>query len=536
LSERPLIRRADFFMLVEVRSLVLVVAAACGDNISLAHFDAASGSATDSQATDSAAADAASDAMIDALHIDVGDQNEGATSGTRIKLVWYQTPDGVKSWIGTTPGPGFYDTLLGSDCHLSLWNDNNTYCTPTSMTALYSDASCSSVIGQWWPDSGCPSDVPLPAYVTELATGCGNALGHLYQRGAKLPASQAYYTRDSAGRCSGPFTNSSYALYATGPELPASALAQVTAGSPEGTGALQIRWWHTADGMRAMKHAYDPTLGECVPENVYSGPPVCAPLPSRSVVFSDSSCTTREVGISSACQVQPHTFALTNTSCPKQTATFWNTGAQVSPSALFWIDGSNKCSSTFVNPSNTYYSIGAQVMPPQVQYETDTIAGARLEPHHYTTTDFRFRDRVMHDTVLGGDCYLSPETADQAICLPNNVGTATPEARQTGIVDAYSDDACTQPITLVQVFVGIAGCEAITPPALVIRTTTDSSGCSQPELHHTGAPYTGGLYFKGPGFCYPSTYAPNNPQLAFYDGSTIIPNSSIARATRVVDP
>src|SRR5258708_4036422 len=126
--------------------LAVGIVAACGDNARLS---------SDASRAGDAAADTAGEAAVDAppdTPLDAGgDPNEGAISGTRLKLVWYQTADGVKTWIVNSAGPTFFDAQRAEDCRARLWADGATYCTPAPLQAVYTDAGCTTAVGQMPP-------------------------------------------------------------------------------------------------------------------------------------------------------------------------------------------------------------------------------------------------------------------------------------------------------------------------------------------------------------------------------------------------
>lgn len=502
------------------RFVVVMGLAACGDNLHV-RSDATPPSGDAASILD-AASDAAADAGVDATIAVCCD--EGQTSGTRLKLVWYVTQDGVKTWPGTQATPGFHDAQRGEDCWPDAWSDGNTYCTPFAMQAVYADSSCTTPLGQVQPSS-CGSAPPPFDYIADTG-GCAGApaITHFYQRGAQVAVAQ-FYTKSAAGACSGPSTGS-YTFYAAGAEVDPSALVQMTAGAPEGTGTLQLEWWQTADGLRAVERAHDTTLDvDCVPTTLFSTTPLCYPRSaSPSVVFADSACTTRDVGVAS-CQT-PKFATVTDQSCAKPIATFYAIGAQIAPSALYWLDGTPTCRATGVNPADTYYSVGAQITPTAVQYQADTTPGRRLELYHFTSTDFSFRNANLYDTTYGADCQLEKLVDGSVVCLPI-FGSPT-------VVSAFRDAACTQPIALANIhnYSATATCPTAATNTLALAWDRTDPCKPVPEVRTVGALYTQPVYLQSGAYCYDATSSRDT----YYEAPAIVPISSLATATRYVDP
>ena len=476
------------------------------------------------------------DAAVDATPDAGSDPNEGATSGARIKLVWYQTPDGVKSYIAGLPGPGYYDAQRDEDCGAVRWADGNTYCTPTSMPSVYADAACTTLLGQEQRSTCATAPPRSQMYVrtTGPVAGCGSGVAHLYQRGAQVAASQ-YYTKNAAGTCVGPASGPPSNFYAAGTEVASTALVPMTVSEPIGAGTLQVRWWQTADGMRAVDRAYDSTLdSDCVPMARYAGSPICFLVAQPAFLFHDAACTQHEAPVATGCQVPPYAQTVTNQVCPKPTVTFFATGAQVASSPLYWNSGSNTCTAITADPANTYYSVGAEVAPTTVQYQPDTTPGHRLELQHFTAPDFSYRSGTLHDTTFGTDCELRPLDDGSVRCLPRNGGLSFVGSAGTGVVSVFDDAACTIPIDLVQVYLGPGGCAAVPTPTLIYRDVV-TNGCRVPEVRMVGAVHTNPIHLLSGGVC--TAYDPGSiPGVVFHDALAIVPNSSLGTATRVVDP
>src|ERR1700760_4212477 len=67
--------------------------------------------------------------------------NDGAESGTRLKLTYYAFTDGTTQWFG------LYDSERKENCNPfdGTWPDGNTYCVPAwSGSIVYSDSKCTN--------------------------------------------------------------------------------------------------------------------------------------------------------------------------------------------------------------------------------------------------------------------------------------------------------------------------------------------------------------------------------------------------------
>src|SRR5271170_4089359 len=67
--------------------------------------------------------------------------NDGAMSGTRLKLTYYSFTDGTTQWFG------LYDSERKENCSPfdGTWPDGNTYCVPDwSGSVVYSDTKCTN--------------------------------------------------------------------------------------------------------------------------------------------------------------------------------------------------------------------------------------------------------------------------------------------------------------------------------------------------------------------------------------------------------
>src|SRR3569623_274735 len=96
------------------------------------------------------------------------DPNDGAHSGARLKLTWYQFTDGTKQFSG------MYDAQNKETCspYYVKRTDVKTYCVPKSGCELvYTNSTCTSPALHYYVPSVCPP--PLAKYNLEYGTvGC----------------------------------------------------------------------------------------------------------------------------------------------------------------------------------------------------------------------------------------------------------------------------------------------------------------------------------------------------------------------------
>jgi hypothetical protein len=154
--------------------------------------------------------------------------DDGAISGTRLKLIYWTFADGTTTW------DAFYDEQRREDCSIGSWSGGSIYCYPNNWASVvYTNSTCSDAVGQWYSDPSCPS--PAPGYVLDFTDdGCTSLPDHLYVRGAKQTVA-SYYFLDSTGACDGPYTDGGYDdYYALGAEVPTSELVGLTVTSPGG--------------------------------------------------------------------------------------------------------------------------------------------------------------------------------------------------------------------------------------------------------------------------------------------------------------
>jgi hypothetical protein len=231
---------------------------------------------------------------------------DGARSGTRLKITDWVFEDGTRQW------DDFYDTQRHEHCDFNWepWTDGYIYCVPSATAAVhYADAACTQPVITDAPDvaTGAP-----PAYGLVLEGGpCGFQTftpSHLYARGNKLTLTR-YFGWDSDGRCVASGPTMGEAFYAVGPEVPTTELVQAQLGPPEGSARLAARYLTATDGTQFPYTLHDAVLdSDCDYRGINTAPKMdCGPVPSAWAGYADdASCTTPVAALIPGCTAPPY--------------------------------------------------------------------------------------------------------------------------------------------------------------------------------------------------------------------------------------
>lgn len=462
--------------------------------------------------SDGPAGDATGDAGVD--------PNEGARSGARLKLTWFDFTDGTRQW------DSFYDAERKESCYpYPAWTDGRVYCTPDSNgSVVYADASCSQKIGQVYRDPSCSR--PPPTYLLEWRYGaCQSAPAHLYLRGAKITPAQ-YWIVNSDGTCGGPYATTSDDFYAIGAEITPNNLVEITVGQPIGTGRITERFWQSADGMRLPYTLHDAMLNtDCYPQTFVEGGTsgLCIPSPAAYAgYFHDASCAQPELGLDRTCAAPAYAEYRPAGACASDPPHFAQVGNATASSPLYYWTGSS-CAVTTAGTTTAYYTLGGDVAVAALQRAPDAAQSHRIQLVHYTSTDLRFRDYTLYDSLKGVSCYPTSLPDGTTVCLPYG-----------GYISTYYRDAqCTQEVDLVEVYGGATGCVPPIPPKYARKYITPAPGSCQynVELHAVSTPYAGPLYTNY-GTCAP--YTPTTSKL--YSIGPAVSTSEFVGATVSTDP
>jgi hypothetical protein len=445
---------------------------------------------------------------------------DGARSGSRLKLTWFEFSDGTRQWSS------FYDAERKENCYPSPpWVDGHVYCTPDDNASIvYADASCAQKVGEVLRDPSCSR--PPPKYLLEWRNdACSSAPARLYLRGDAVTQTQ-YWIQDVDGSCIGPLGGTGLDFYAVGAEVTPSNLVNITLGDPVGTGPITERFWQSADGMRLPHILHDNNLDtDCVPTTYVEGGTsgVCVPTSTGTAsYFHDASCTQPEVGLPRICPVPQYAEVTGAMACAADPPQFALVGSAVAATSLFSWTGT-QCVATTPTSTSAYYTLRGGVAFATLQRHPDAAQSHRIQVVHYTSNDVSFRDSSLYDSVKGVTCYPTSLPDGSTVCLPEG-GAA--------ISTFYRDATCTQTIDLVELYVGPNGCTAL-PPAYARKYIAPPPDSCQynTELHTVSSPYAGTVYTNY-GTCQP--YTPTTTKL--YSVGPAVPTSDFVSATVSIDP
>lgn len=445
------------------------------------------------------------------------DLNEGATSGTRLKLRYYDFGN-VRQLVGVR------DTQRNEDCNPSEWADGQAYCVPSSSgSTVYANATCTQRIGETYLQTGCTRPPP-PYFIDYSYQACDGKPAHLYPRGTKIAVAQYWYL-SSNGSCNGPYTSTSSEYYALGPEIPVTDLATTTTTSPSTTGRLGQRYYESADGLRypLTYRLHDALLGgDCYPTSDAPGSATGSCVPSNTAstyYFRDAGCTQSQASVGSTCPAPK--VAANYGACPYDPTRYYAVTTKLMPTTVYYKSGMT-CSATPASTSDSYYGIGGELTLAKTSRVRGTGAG-RVQPIHFTTPEgLRNRDYNLFDAQIGTECYASTQADGSIACVPAANGSQT----------YYTDAGCASAIELMLVYRGDATCSPPPLPSYAVKyTQTPSCGYSY-EVRHAGAAYTGPVYAKTGMTC--GVF--NTTSYLLYRVAAVVPLSELASATLVTEP
>lgn len=399
------------------------------------------------------------------------DPNDGARSGSRLKLTWYQFADGTRQW------DGFYDAQRKETCYIyDNWINGKAYCTPDYDGSIeYSNVGCTTKVIEVYKDPVCPSP-PSPYALEWNDTPCESQPAHLYNRGNKLALAQ-YWFKGSDGSCNGPYaTSTSYDYYTLGAEVKLSDLVEVTLGAPGNTGRLSVRYWQSPDGMQRQGAAHDSAFGDVC----YPGANGCAPSARYVSYDENSTCTTPKLSISKQCTVPKFAVYYPNNACVSDPPQYYTLGAATTGAPLYYYNGTT-CTAQTPATTDNFYKMGNAITLSPVTREVST-SGQRIQLVHYTNSDgLNYRSYELFDAQKGAACYPTklPDGTSRCVVYGGYVQTF------------YKDTMCTQPIDLVQISSGGTSCAAPAPPIYARKYITPAPGSCD---YNTAVYIVGGAY------------------------------------------
>lgn len=355
-------------------ALILVVLAACGDN----------------------------------LH---RDEIYEAVSGSRLKLEQYAFDDGT--WQ-VEPG-AFFDTQHRMRCVPQLWIDGLVRCAPIADDAIYIDDACELVIGY-------ATTIEKPKHFVGHDTVAGVRWPSRVYRAAATnadPVSQYYERRD--GECEGPFpTPISGVYFDLSAEIRASELVVIT-DSELGGERLGLGVRETLDGVRVPLGLVDRELGgQCRTVDRIDGPAVCEPIDAAATtLFGDFACREPVIALANGSAIPAVARTLDDAGC----ATYRSVGIELVP-VLYRKDG-DACTRVMIDPSPRVFALGAPIELPIVERTTDETGASRLQRITVEAGELRFVDDALYDTATRGECRRATFPDGSARCLPSPMARVT---------------------------------------------------------------------------------------------------------------
>ncbi|HEX8112491.1 MAG TPA: hypothetical protein VF516_32395 [Kofleriaceae bacterium] len=388
--------------------------------------------------------------------------SDGARSGTRLKLLLWQSGDGFTSWTGW-----FFDTQLAAPCRAVAWTDGRLYCTPIDSPVPlgvfdstpapdrdrtligYTDAGCTQpeVIAYDAPslyaaalvDDGCSPDGVHPSW----------KVSHLYRRGAKFGTPDSYFTNEvTVGVCES-WTGFLSTAYAAEPGPSPSDLVLLSLRTAPTTDRLTTTYLVSEDGLQFPAYAHDTQFdADCYFASPLGGAPTCVPVGAVSSLRGGAD------GLDASC-TKP--LATVPARCPRPSAVFTTfvNPSDFDPTKFLPVGApaAELCAQTPPAADTSYYQLGAAVPLVTASLERENITGRRLELYHRVAGSWTGRDPDhLHDNHYDLDCRLHADGLTSAYC------SVYPACGSP--LSGYSDPSCKTQVT----WFDSTGCSSPPPP------------------------------------------------------------------------
>ena len=367
-----------------------------------------------------------------------------ARSGTRLKLSWWQTADGVRS----PSDDGFYDSELGTICRPTAWAD------------------ASPII------SGGPYTTPtyFNTY-TQPASLCGGLLlQKIIVPGADVTPAVAYAKQGNLCVLADPHDHFNAAV-----EIPESTFVEVTT-NYDATGAISQMHWDSTDGAGWYRPSgYDTVLAAtCDYQTEYdtfsATAAICDPRGSSTTGFSDSMCTLPLTSTAIGCTPPAYVRPLNLCGYQYDHRAF-AVGSAISPNPVY--DAS--CSPGNPDIHSDYYAVSST---PAGSVQTlsrapDTSGTTRLKPIFLDTADgVHYQTNIFYDSTLDTQCAFGSTNMCGPILTKNTMVL-------------YTDSGCTTPFDAIEVDDDPSSCGTSLAP--VPDYAIKILGAGQFEYHRVGA-------------------------------------------------
>jgi hypothetical protein len=436
-----------------------------------------------------ASQDASPDASSLADVITTGPTTCTLQSGSRIKIRWYEAPDG-----GARLFDSMYDTMLDAPCTPATTSDGHVRCLPVTLNGggvLFADSLCSTPLYQQ-SDFDCTA----PAYVG-LTTSTGTCTAPtvaVYKVGAELPDAGTVYQPNGTG-CAAATWASIYNYFALTP-VPDSTFVEGTAATAAAgnysLGAVDFsdgaRYCDALDGFgdsRTNFNAYTTLM----PDSTYRMVPSAAP----SSGFADSNCTIpateTDNGSAAATPCGPQPPYTEDIDQCTQTVTVRAIGAELDAGWVTQYGAAPsypiECVPSGALPQGGTWNALSAPLPTSTfdLVETQLSGTGRVQTVTWATYGgFRFAQPLTaYDSQLGALCAVTSSPAPTAACLPQTAYSGG---------GLYTDGSCTTPLNLVTMP------DSCIPSGFPAAGTLARIGSCPPRMAHVGAQYTGAMWQK----------------------------------------
>ena len=431
--------------------------------------------------------------------------DDGAVSGSRLKLRWYDMDDGPRTWVDSE----LYDSLLATTCAATVFADGKRYCQPTGPFAeiVYSDAACTqrAVASTSPAPPATAEDFQLP----DPACGGGGTIA-VYAVGAVIAAT-SYFVKNANGTCSQPVAIGTNTLYTAGAQI--TNLVELTIDRTTNGARLVQEAFTSADGLRLpIDTFFDSQTGiDCSPDPL-SG--LCLPFEQGgSGRYPDATCSNALASWNSACPAP--TIDVQRTACSG--AKLFAVGSPFTgPQFGFFSDTNPVCMPAEPIDGQSYAALGDQLEIVGFQRVHNAAMG-RLG-FVDETAEGVFARSSYFDLTVGTECSPSAATDGSVTCRPLS----------GELFDAFSDAQCSVPIVLGVVPTGGPDCMPQTRP---VTTTMLVSG--ELVITRLGTVHTAPVFDRTMGPCAVDTFFTNGLEL--HDLGAVIPESALATGTLVTD-
>lgn len=432
-------------------------------------------------------------------------------SGSRLKLYWFESDDGLRAPASLVFGERFYDVETGTDCEPIEWADGKTRCTPgvwheypgfpgTYNITVFLDADCTRLVGR----GSNPTNVYLHGgWRGEQFYPDGVIVGAKFLNGQP----HQYFAIED-GVCVGPIIDSMFALYDLGASIEPDRIPVLTRRVPDTLERIGQQVDEDEDGARIPRGLFDRTLDTyCGPDTVHGPTTVCAPY-SAPVEdrYVDAMCTRPAVATT-----DPDIHAASSYSPFDWCSQYFALGSAVTGQTYQRVDGA--CVEASVPDGATVYQIGAPLELPPLDI-APVFEGHRLA----AVSSSRIASRPtlgLYDTTLDARCDFFQDAVSPY--------TKTMRCRPTAqyIDQAYADAACTQAIGVSLEPLG----ECLTPARYAVAIEN-----ARAVYHVLMGPTTG--FTKTDTGCIPLV---DPPGYRYFGIGRAISEDELARATLVHD-